>query len=109
MNENEENPPPIIKLDGTEVPHGTYTAYNRWGCRCTACRAENATIARNRRGVHSDRSEPEHGTRARYTSRKWKCRCDECKKANSDYVSEWKRLKNQGIPMNAPWDKWTKW
>ena len=114
MNEGMKNPPPIIALDGHLVPHGTYTAYNRWGCRCVACRAENASKAqmyRERRAQEEGRrirdkvkGIPPHGTRSRYTSQKHGCRCEACAAANRQYQAERQRLARRGLTLKADWE-----
>jgi hypothetical protein len=115
MNEGKTNPPKIIAKDGHVVPHGTYTAYNRWKCRCVACREVNAEKARLRRHMKAQREgrviktpniEPEHGTRSRYTSSKHRCRCDLCRQANSTYQAGRARLVRAGIPLRPEWETW---
>lgn len=37
--------------DKAAIPHGTFTGYNKRGCRCQACRDCVAANARRRRGI----------------------------------------------------------
>lgn len=112
MNEGSGNPPPIIAKDGHEVPHGTYTAYNRWKCRCIKCKAKNAEMGREWRAKREQRAVgqprpkvvPEHGTRSRYNSKTHPCRCARCRKANTDYEKERQWLRRRGLTLKAEWE-----
>lgn len=114
MNEDMQDPPPIKAQDGHIVPHGTYTAYNRWGCRCIACRAENTRKAqeyRERKAQEEGRTLrpkvkgiPPHGTRSRYTSKKHRCRCGQCCNANRKYQAERQWLRRRGLTLKADWE-----
>lgn len=109
-----EDPPPIIANDGHVVPHGTYTAYNRWKCRCVECRAENARKAQERRELKAQqegrrlrpkvKGVPPHGTRSRYTSKKHHCDCQRCLDANRQYQAERQRLLRRGLTLKADWE-----
>lgn len=117
MNEGLEDPPDIIAGDGHVVAHGTYTAYNRWKCRCVKCRAENRRRGqeyRDRKAQSEGRQLrdrvkgiPPHGTRSRYTSKKYPCgppACEACKKANTEYQAERQRLARAGLTLKADWE-----
>ncbi len=117
MNEGSDNPPPIKAKDGHIVPHGSYTAYNRWKCRCNKCRDENARRAREyreRKAQSEGRTQrvvrkgvPAHGTRSRYTSKKHPCgppACEKCRAANSEYQAERERLARAGLTLKADWE-----
>ena len=115
MNEGSDNPPPIKAKDGHIVPHGSYTAYNRWKCRCLKCKAKNADMAREWRakkaqrpvGAPRKKDPPPHGTRSRYTSKTYPCgppACAACRKANTDYEKERQRLSRRGLTLRAEWE-----
>lgn len=115
MNEGMEDPPEIRTQDGRLVPHGSYTAYNRWKCRCVKCRATNAAAARRQREQKaqqegrkfvSPKKVPDHGTRSRYNSKKFRCRCEACVQANNDYQKERARLVRAGISLRPEWETW---
>ena len=51
---------------------------------------ESLRAAFRRLGLRALRSTPEHGTFARYTSRKWRCRCADCRRANAQQMASYK-------------------
>lgn len=72
------------------TPHGSYSTYQNWRCRCDACREANRLYhirARERRKA-KPRSEVPHGTPGGYTN--WGCRCAFCRLANNEAKRAWR-------------------
>ena len=72
----------------TDLPHGTYNTYNRYGCRCPECRQakydhQRAALARKKAELAADPTAAPHGSNNTYTH--WGCRCRACKTAHNDY------------------------
>jgi hypothetical protein len=70
---------------GTKAPHGTYSRYIYWDCRCAKCRRFVRERRRERNGnlpleEYKAKIEPKHGTESRYTG--YACRCDLCREAS---------------------------
>jgi len=69
--------------EGCRSPHGTRARYDRWKCRCDACRAAKMDAQRDQRRDHRarrDTAQFKHGASA-YDS--WGCRCDICRTAHA--------------------------
>lgn len=74
--------------------HGTFTAYQRRGCRCDRCRTFMANYFAERRAtvagsISRKKSDPRHGTVYGYTH--LRCRCDRCRDAVRTYRREWRQ------------------
>jgi hypothetical protein len=90
------------KTQRKKAVHGTVHMYSKYKCRCPRCKKAKAKymaeykdrfdIIRVRRDGSEllGRKTPEHGTRARYESKKYRCRCPRCKKAKADYERKWR-------------------
>jgi hypothetical protein len=70
---------------GTKAPHGTYSRYLHWGCRCAKCTRFIRERRRERLGNlpwedYLAKIEPKHGTESRYNG--YDCRCDLCREAS---------------------------
>jgi hypothetical protein len=71
---------------GTKAPHGTYSRYLYWDCRCAKCRRFVRERRRERVGSlpleeYLAKIEPAHGTESRYNG--YSCRCDLCREASA--------------------------
>lgn len=82
-----------------EAPHGTYSCYCNWGCRCGSCSRAWTTYVTRRRVERRtalvededgftvvDRPGTEHGTYSTYKN--WNCRCRPCIRAATAYRRE---------------------
>jgi hypothetical protein len=70
--------------DGT--PHGAYSTYTNWSCRCEACKTAMRAYMRKWRAVARAGLdwEPDHGIYTTYTNHG--CRCESCTAAWRDYA-----------------------
>lgn len=60
-----------------QIPHGTVSGYNYWGCRCDKCQdARREYYGMESRIEYLARVFKEHGARAYVSGR---CRCDDCR------------------------------
>ena len=68
------------------MTHGTVTAYQYRGCRCSQCRDAIREYLKDWRARTS--SPIPHGTVNGYTNRR--CRCDDCRAALAAYTRAWR-------------------
>lgn len=78
----------ITKPGDPPPPHGTYSRYNHWKCRCEDCRGANRIRKRIERTGDPTRGlkAAQHGSRRKYNTG---CRCALCKEASRVYQREY--------------------
>lgn len=83
--------PPIELPKGLE--HGSFSAYQRYGCRCLPCQEHRRAYARAAARIREKRRVPDdavHGKVSTYTY--YNCRCEDCKEARRSYDRDlWER------------------
>ena len=77
----------LLFMENKTIPHGTWTTYTSYGCRCGECKAAAARYQKVRRATRAAEglalNDPRHGKYTTYIN--YGCRCDACKAANAAY------------------------
>lgn len=76
-----------LAADPSCAPHGVWSTYRNWGCRCKPCvQVNTVAVAQTRKTLRerllADFHAATHGLNSTYLN--WGCRCRPCKDAHAE-------------------------